>query len=60
MVKNTKVERPTKNSEYELRFASANAQKAGGTSQPHCGVPLADTWDFLTRTRWTSPRPTTL
>lgn len=60
MVKNTKVERPTKNSEYELRFASANAQKGWRDLAATLRGPLADTWDFLTRTRWTSPRPTTL
>lgn len=38
MAKQTKVERSTKNSEYELRFASANAQKGWRDSRPHCEV----------------------
>ncbi|CAN5480073.1 hypothetical protein BH10ACT5_BH10ACT5_04970 [soil metagenome] len=36
MAKGSKVERPTKKSEYEIRFATIRG-------------PLVDTWDFLTR-----------
>lgn len=50
MAKQTKVERPTKNSEYELRFASVNAQKGWRDLAATLRGPLADTWDFLTRT----------
>jgi hypothetical protein len=50
MAKQTKVERPTKKSEYELRFASANAQKGWRDLAATLRGPLADTWDFLTRT----------
>ena len=49
MARNTKVPRPTKNSEYELRFASREAQKGWRDLSATIRGPLTDTWDFLTR-----------
>ena len=50
MTKNLKVERPTKKSEYEIRFASAQAQRGWMNLKATIRGPLADAWDFLTRT----------
>ncbi|QKT06941.1 hypothetical protein HUN08_06875 [Gordonia sp. X0973] len=44
------VPRPTKKVEYEIRFATANAQKGWQDLKASIRNPLADTWDFLTRT----------
>lgn len=44
------VPRPTKKVEYEIRFATANAQKGWQDLKASIRDPLADTWDFLTRT----------
>lgn len=49
MSKETKVLRPTKKSEYELRFASREAQKGWRDLSATIRGPLADAWDFLTR-----------
>ncbi|MFB2597095.1 hypothetical protein ACEXQE_04810 [Herbiconiux sp. P17] len=46
----SKVERPTKKSEYELRFASAQSQKGWLDLRATNRNALADAWDFLTRT----------
>lgn len=50
MAKDGKVDRPTKKSEYEIRFASAHAQKGWIDLRATMRNALADTWDFLTRT----------
>jgi|SRR5699024_2063236 len=50
MAKNTKVPRPTKNSEYDLHFATREAQKGWRDLVATIRGPLAETWDFLTRT----------
>lgn len=50
MAKETKVTRPTKKSEFELRFASRQAEKGWRDLAATIQGPLADTWDFLTRT----------
>lgn len=50
MPKRERVERPVKNGEYELRFASKDAQKGWRDLAATVRGPLADTWDFLTRT----------
>ena len=50
MAKNLKVERPTKKSEFEIRFASAQAQRGWMNLKATIRGPLADAWDFLTRT----------
>lgn len=50
MAKNTKVERPTKKNEYEIRFASVNAQKGWRDLVATMKGPLVDAWDFLTKT----------
>lgn len=50
MAKHTRVERPTKKSEYELRFSSTDAQKGWRELVATTRGPLADTWDFLTGT----------
>ncbi|MFE4195911.1 hypothetical protein ACFRJ9_08595 [Paenarthrobacter sp. NPDC056912] len=48
--KGEKVERPTKRGEYELRFASTQAQRGWMNLNATIRNPLADAWDFLTRT----------
>ncbi len=48
--KSVKVERPTKKSEYELRFASVQAQRGWTDLKATIRNPLADAWDFLTQT----------
>jgi hypothetical protein len=50
MAKNTKVERPTKKSEYQIRFASVNAQKGWRDLVATMRGPVVDAWEFLTRT----------
>lgn len=50
MAKESKVERPTKKSEYEIRFASVQARKGWMDLVATIRNPLADAWDFLTRT----------
>lgn len=50
MAKQTKVERPTKRSEFEIQFASADARKGWRDLLATNRGPLTDTWDFLTRT----------
>jgi hypothetical protein len=50
VAKDSKVERPTKKSEYEIRFASAQARKGWTDLVATIRNPLVDAWDFLTRT----------
>lgn len=50
MSKGTSVARPTKKSEYELRFATRHARKGWQDLSATIRGPLADSWDFLTRT----------
>ena len=50
MAKAPKVERPTKRSEYELRFATASAQRGWTDVKATILGPLTNAWDFLTRT----------
>ncbi|MDQ0029948.1 hypothetical protein [Arthrobacter bambusae] len=50
MAKNEKVERPTKKSDYELRFASAQAKRGWIDLKATIRNPLVDSWEFLTRT----------
>lgn len=44
------VPRPTKRSEYAIKFASTGAQKGWRDLKATIRGPLADAWDFLTRT----------
>lgn len=44
------VPRPPKRSEYEIRFATTHAQKGWQDLAATIRNPLADAWDFLTRT----------
>lgn len=48
--KANKVERPTKKSEYEIVFASVGAKRGWIDLRATIRGPLADSWDFLTRT----------
>lgn len=50
MPKDHRVTRPTKKSEFELRFASRQAEKGWRDLCATIRGPLTDTWDFLTRT----------
>lgn len=50
MAKDNLVARPTKKSEYAIRFATAGAQKGWRDLVATIRNPMADTWDFLTRT----------
>jgi len=50
MAKKSKVERPTKKSEYEIVFASVAAQRGWTDLKATIVGPLTDSWDFLTRT----------
>jgi hypothetical protein len=50
MAKSEKVERPTKKSEYELRFASVQAKRGWTDLKATIRNSLVDSWDFLTRT----------
>ncbi|WOC12420.1 hypothetical protein [Gordonia sp. MP11Mi] len=44
------VPRPPKKSEYAIKFASAGAKKGWRDLAATIRSPLADAWDFLTRT----------
>ncbi len=44
------VPRPPKKIEYEIRFATTNAKKGWQDLAAAIRNPLADAWDFLTRT----------
>lgn len=44
------VPRPPRKSEYEIRFATVQASKGFQELKASIRGPLADTWDFLTRT----------
>jgi hypothetical protein len=50
MARIEKVERPTKKSEYELRFASVHARRGWTDLKATTRNSLTDAWDFLTRT----------
>lgn len=50
MAKMSKVERPTKKSEFDICFASKNAERGWINLRATIRSPLVDTWDFLTRT----------
>lgn len=50
MAKSEKVERPTKKSEYEIRFASIQAKRGWIDLKATARNPLVDAWDFLTKT----------
>ncbi len=50
MAKSEKVERPTKKTEYEIRFASVQAKRGWTDLKATAKNSLTDTWDFLTRT----------
>lgn len=50
MARDDRVERPTKKSEYELRFGSRAAQQGWNDLRATIRGPLSETWDFLTRT----------
>lgn len=50
MGKDETVPRPTKKSEYAIKFASAGAKKGWRDLAATINGPLADAWDFLTRT----------
>jgi len=50
MARTSKVERPTKKSEYDIVFASTSAQRGWLDLRATIRGPLADCWDFLTRT----------
>ncbi|SJM47982.1 hypothetical protein [Gulosibacter sp. 10] len=55
MSKSRRVERPLKNAEYEIRFASTQARRGWTDLQATMRNALVDSWDFLTR----SPLETT-
>lgn len=50
MARQSKVERPTKKSEYEIRFATRQAQKGWLDLKATIRNSLVDSWDFLTQT----------
>lgn len=50
MAKDDLVSRPTKKAEYAIRFATVGAQKGWRDLRAMIFGPLADSWDFLTRT----------
>lgn len=50
MAKESLVPRPAKKSEYEIRFATAAAQKGWRDLVATIRNPMADAWDFLTTT----------
>lgn len=50
MAKENVVPRPPKKSEYEIRFATAGAQKGWRDLVATIRNPMADVWDFLTAT----------
>lgn len=49
MARSSKVERPTKKSEYDIVFASRQAEKGWTDLRATTRNALADSWDFLTR-----------
>lgn len=48
--KDESVPRPPKGSEYDIRFATSHARKGWRDLVATIRNPMADTWDFLTRT----------
>ncbi len=50
MSKELRVERPTKKSEYELRFSSVQAKRGWTDLKATIRNPLVDAWEFLTQT----------
>lgn len=50
MGKQTSVPRPTKKSEYTLKFGSSSAMKGWRDLVATHRGPMTDAWDFLTRT----------
>lgn len=50
MARRGKVERPTKRSEYDIVFASRQAEKGWSDLRATTRNALVDSWDFLTRT----------
>jgi hypothetical protein len=50
VAKDPQVPRPTRKSEYTIVFASEGARKGWQDLAATIRGPLADTWDFLTRT----------
>lgn len=50
MARSGRVERPTKRSEYDIVFASRQAEKGWTDLRATMRNALADSWDFLTRT----------
>lgn len=50
MARGGRVERPRRKSEYELQFASRQAEKGWQDLKAVLGGPLVDTWEFLTKT----------
>ncbi|MFZ4892948.1 hypothetical protein ACL9RL_00700 [Plantibacter sp. Mn2098] len=50
MAKAEEVPRPVKKTEYSVRFASTHAQRGWRDLCATIRGPLADAWDFLTRT----------
>lgn len=49
MAKKVRVERPIKKHEYEIVFATASAKRGWQDLRAVIPNPLADAWDFLTR-----------
>ena len=49
MAKDERVPRPTRKTEYEIRFATAQARRGWRDLCARIRGPLADSWDFLTR-----------
>lgn len=54
MARQNKVPRPTKRSEYSIEFATVQASKGWRDLSATIRGPLADAWDFLTRTPLTA------
>jgi hypothetical protein len=50
MARGKKVARPTKRSEYNIEYGSVSAQKGWTDLCATTRGPMADVWDFLTRT----------
>ncbi len=50
MTRDDAVARPTKKSEYAIHYATASARKGWRDLVATIRNPMADTWDFLTRT----------
>lgn len=48
MARGSKVERPTKKHEYEIRFGSVAAQRGWNDLRATMNSALVDAWDFLT------------